>query len=588
MRNSDIRPFWKRIFSVTVLMFSISVVLLILINAVVLFSELQEEAETNIDNAVNMSDKIVYSYLNQFDYSINSMSIINDLVDMNEKRERYISPQKYRLELEKKLKDFYFSFSGIAGILYKDNNSNFVCVGQIGSNADAVNIFDEIVNEYEKNQQSTWRTISSVDKKYLAYYKNISYLDDGFSMHDGGKMVVLLDEEMVYRDTFKDNDESGMKIFAIDGFGRICCGDVRDEVGMHFDEVFTSKGNFFAKNDNNELYYVKHRVSVVSGWKTVGIMPVADIYYPVVTIILNSLFVFFVILIAAMFIFYKVSSYINVPLIRLAQQLKNVENGNYDTIEQISDKTEIGYLYYKFNEMVTKLNEQFNENYLLNIQMKEAYIKTLEQQINPHFIFNTLQLIQMMCISGRTKDAFDVCGYFGEVVRFNLQEEDEVKIEDELENLKNYFKIIELRFYQKFEYTITVPDDIKEFYVLKFLFQPIVENAMQHAFTHHKEKCKIDVLVRNINGEIVVIVKDNGDGMTKERVQEVTKYINDRSNISNHKSIGLKNSNQRIKLLYGEQFGIKIYSKENKGTSILVCVPACKEKKYPKKGGKAE
>jgi len=581
--SRDIKPFWKKIFFAAVLMYSIGMVLFILINATILISELHEDTETDLGNAISMSDKVVYNYLNQFDYSINNMSIIDELVDINENRERYISFQKYRLTIEEKIKDFYFSLSGIAGVLYKDSNANFICVGQITPDVQTADIFDKVVDEYEEKQQSAWRSVSLGNRKYLAYYKNICYLDTSFVMHDGGKMVVLVDEEMVYRDTFKDTEKPGTTIFALDGFGKICCGGESEVVGKYFDDVFTPDDGFFARNDNNKLYYIKHMVSAVNGWKIVGAISISDIYYPIFAIISNSLLIFFIMLAIVMFIFYKISSYMNVPLIRLAKQLKVVENGNYGTIEQINDKTEIGYLYRAFNEMVSKLNEQFNENYILNIQIKEAYIKTLEQQINPHFIFNTLQLIQMMCLAGRTKDAFDVCGYFGEVVRFNLKEEVEVKIEDELENLRNYFKIIELRFYKQFEYAITVPDEIKELYVLKFLFQPIIENSMQHAFTNHKEKCKIDVLVRNINGEIVVVIKDNGDGMTEERVQEVTEYINDRSNISRHKSIGLKNSNQRIKLLYGEQFGIKIYSKQNKGTTILVYVPACKEKKYLKK-----
>lgn len=583
MNSRDIKPFWKRIFRVAVSLYSISMILLIVINIIVLFVDLQKEAQINLDNAISLSDKVMYSYLNQFEYSINDMSIINELVDMCEKRDEYISLHKYRLSIEEKIKDFYFSMSGITGVLYRDNNGNFVNVGQINSTAEAVSVFDGVVKEYEENRQSAWRSVSSDNKNYLAYYKNICYLDGGFELHDGGKMVILVDEEQVYRDSFADAENGETRIFALDSYGNICCGGLREYIGKHFDDVFSEKGNFFVKNDDNKVYYVKHISSSVYGWKIVGVIPMRAIYNPIFLILSNSLLVLLIAAVVAMFVFYKVSSYMNVPLMRLSKQLKNVENGHYDTIEPIEDKTEIGYLYHAFNEMVSKLNKQFNENYLLNLQIKEAYIRTLEQQINPHFIFNTLQLIQMITLTGRTEDAFDVCGYFGEVVRFNLHEEAEVKIEDELENLRNYFKILEFRYYGQLEYTINVPDEVKDFYVTKFLLQPIVENAMQHAFGHNKEKCRIEVLVRHINGEIVFVIKDNGIGMKEEKVRAVTEYINDKSNISSPKSIGLKNSNQRIKLLYGERFGIKIYSKYGKGTTVLVYIPACEEKKYLKK-----
>ncbi|MBP3361067.1 MAG: histidine kinase [Clostridia bacterium] len=581
MNSRDIKPFWRKMFNVAIMLYIVSTVLLVAINIMVVFPKLQKEAETNLDNAISLSDKVMYSYLNQFDYIINDKSIVRDLVNIYERRDEYISLQKYRISIEEKVKDFYFSFSGISGIAYRDNDNNFVNVGEITLDNASV-LFDEAVDGYENDRQYTWRSANAGDKKYIVYYKNICYFDGVFEMHSGGKMVIFIDEEQVYKESFA-NAENGMtRMFTIDHEGYICCGGIREYVGKKFDDVYTRKGNFFAANDTKEIYYVKHIPSSIEGWKTVGIIPMREIYDPIILIILSSFMVLLLIVIAALFAFYKTSRGINVPLIRLSEQLKNIENGHYDTIEQIEDETEIGYLYYSFNEMVSKLNKQFNENYILNLKIKEAYIQTLEKQINPHFIFNTLQLIQMITLAGKTQDAFNVCGYFGEVVRFNLNDATEVRIYEEIDNLKNYFKILEFRYYGEFEYTISLPDDIKDFYTIKFLLQPIVENAMQHAFEYNKSKCRIDVLVRRMNDGIVFIIKDNGIGMTKEKAKEVTEYIESESNISKSKSIGLKNTNQRIKLLYGEKYGVRIYSKYGKGTTIMIHIPENERKKHLK------
>ena len=464
-------------------------------------------------------------------------------------------------------------------MFFSDAGGTFVSVGQIDS-ITADNIYDELVRKVDEPNKYEWRTVSIGNKEYIAYYKNISYLDSNFAMHTGGKMLILIDEEMAYKNTFLEMEDDSTKIFALDGLGYICCGGIREHVGSRFEDVFERKGNFFVEKGSNRLYHIQHTAASIEGWNIVGIIPVWHIYRPILLIIFSSGLILLVSVIMALFIFYKVSSTVNVPLIQLSQHLKNVENGHYKIIETIDDKTEIGFLYHAFNDMVRKLDKQFNENYLLNLKIQEAYIRTLEQQINPHFIFNTLQLIQMIALAGRVEDAVNVCGYFGEVVRFNLHEEAEVRINDEVENLINYFKILEFRYYGEFEYSIEMPEEIKDFYVIKFLLQPIVENAMQHAFVRRKGKCKIDILVKYIKNEIVFIIKDNGIGISEERLQEISDYINNTDNISSSKSIGLKNSNQRIKILYGEQFGIKLYSREGKGTSVLVYIPACEEKRY--------
>lgn len=582
MNNHGIKPFWRKVFRAAILLFSASITLLMVLNAVVVFFVLQKKAETNLDDIIGLSDKVMMSYLNQFDYSINKMSIINKLVDIKEKKNEYISLQRYKQAVEENINEFYFSMSGISGIIYCDDDNNLINVGRIEFEY-ANNVFAEVMEKYETTRKFSWYSVSVGDKNYLACYKRVGYLDSSFIMHSGGNMVIFVDEEQVYRESLTKSENGSSRILVLDRFNKICCGGLREYVGSDFNDIFKRKGGYFVIGDTNELCYIKHISSSVDGWKIVGVTPINDIYVPILLIIGISIGVLLVSGAAAVFVFYRVLSYMNIPLMRLSNQLKNVENGHYDTIEEINDETEIGYLYNSFNDMVSELNKQFNENYILNLKVKDAYIQTLEKQINPHFIFNTLQLIQMITLTGRTEDAFNVCGYFGEVVRFNLNEETEVQVEEEIENLKNYFKILEFRYYGELEYTINIPDEIMHFYTVKFLLQPIIENAMQHAFGQKNIKCRIDVMSKYYKDEIVFIVKDNGIGMSEERIKEVTEYINDESNISSSKSIGLRNTNQRIKLLYGEQFGIKLYSTPGKGTTVLVHLPVCKERKYLKK-----
>ncbi len=579
MNSRNIKPFWKKVFRVAIILYSAGMVLLTVLNTAVAFFALQKKTDNNLDDIIGLSNEVMYSYLNQFDYSINDVSIINELVDLCKNKDANVSLQRYVSTIRETISDFYFSVSGINAIAYRDDDGNFVSVGQIDY-GDAKNAFEEVA---DKGRELTWCSVMAGDKNYLAYYREIGYLADGFKHHRGGEMVIFLDEEQVYKESLANSEKGESRIIVLDSFNTVCCGGLRKYIGREFDDVFTRKGDFYDVDGTGELCYIKYIPSSVNGWKIVGVTPLKDIYAPIILIISISLGVLLICGAIAVFVFYRVLSYMNKPLMRLSQQLKEVKNGHYDAIEEIDDETEIGYLYSSFNDMVSELNRQFNENYLLTLKVKDAYIRTLEKQINPHFIFNTLQLIQMMTVSGKTEDVFNVCGYFGEVVRFNLNQETEIQIREEIENLYNYFKILELRFYGEFEYGIRIPEEIMDFYTIKFLLQPIIENSIQHAFGQKKGKNRIDVSARHIKDEIVFLIKDNGIGIDNEEIGKITEYINDEAQISSSTSVGLRNTNQRIKLLYGSRFGIKLYSRLGKGTTVIIHLPVCREKRFLEK-----
>ena len=179
-------------------------------------------------------------------------------------------------------------------------------------------------------------------------------------------------------------------------------------------------------------------------------------------------------------------------------------------------------------------------------------------------------MIQMAAITQDKYQVFDLVGAFGEIIRFNLKREKIVYVADELDNIENYFRILKMRFGDKLDYYIDVSDEIMSCNIAKFVFQPIVENAFFHGIEELNGIGKITIMAKIINDEVVFVVKDNGVGMDAETLCEIRSAIMGEKNTT---SIGLYNVNERIKLLYGNDYGIEIYSKKGVGTSVMIHFP---------------
>ena len=231
--------------------------------------------------------------------------------------------------------------------------------------------------------------------------------------------------------------------------------------------------------------------------------------------------------------------------------------------------------------------------------IKEVYIKNLEQeqfesrqnairfkmlsaQINPHFLFNTIDNIRMKSLSLGNKDIPYMLKLLAKILRYNLTvESKEVPLFKEIEIISSYLEIQHKRFADRINYDISLLCDATKIEILPLLIQPIVENSFSHGLESKTEGGMIYILVQEIENKdkplLSISIQDNGCGMPQEKIQELQEKLSNPSVEKINSSFGMVNVNQRIKLYYGKEYGITIKSKENEGTCVTITIPLKKQ-----------
>ena len=211
----------------------------------------------------------------------------------------------------------------------------------------------------------------------------------------------------------------------------------------------------------------------------------------------------------------------------------------------------------------------------MNMQ-QEMEFKMLCSQINPHFLYNTLELIRMQAISQKNRSVADSILLLAKSMHYVLENTgtDETTLEKEFDHVKIYLQIQQMRFGRRVNWDFYVESGMNpgEYQILPLLIQPVVENAIVHGLEAVTEEGHISIIVERENGTLVITVRDNGAGLDGERLRQVKEYLKKKQK-NQSRSIGLYNVNQRIKVRYGEEYGIQIESEPYVGTSVILTIP---------------
>lgn len=334
---------------------------------------------------------------------------------------------------------------------------------------------------------------------------------------------------------------------------------------------------------NDNKYIVINRQISQYGWSTLLLLEYGEIskkIYDGTAFLIIMTLIIYMILFAVCIVF---SLSISRRLKILTAKMQKVKAGILVTQPTVGGNDEIAYIDNNFNDMVVKLNEMINQNYIQNIEKKEAELRTLRFQINPHFLYNTLELINSMASVYDCDEIGVVSQKLGEMFRYNIGniDSDFATLYEEVEHIQNYYSIQKIRLEDNIRVIIDVPDELLEHEIPRFILQPIVENAFKYGFGNNKLQGTIRIRARTMGQHLYIMVEDDGEGIEKERLEFVKSYIsNEKTNINDYlgekdarKGIGLYNVNSRIKLCYGDTYGIQIESEKGKGTKVIIRIP---------------
>lgn len=306
---------------------------------------------------------------------------------------------------------------------------------------------------------------------------------------------------------------------------------------------------------------------VTTGWNLYYYSPVSsvtidvnDIAFATMIIVLSC----FGILILMTFVF---SNTFVKRINKLNQQIKIVEDGNLKIEVYSNSRDEIGGLSNSFGKMLNKINTLIDEVYHSKLVQKEAELKALQAQINPHFLYNALSLINWKAI---TIDAMEISQLTNNISKFYRTilngGKNVISVKDEVSNIKCYIQI-QLEFHKNsFDVEYIIEDDIYNYHMINMVLQPIVENAIDHGIDHKREgRGKLTIRGYIEYGHIFFSVQDNGPGMEKEKIDAVF--------LSDEGGYGLKNVHERLKIFFGEKFGISITSEKGSNTCVTIEIP---------------
>ena len=270
-----------------------------------------------------------------------------------------------------------------------------------------------------------------------------------------------------------------------------------------------------------------------------------------------------------------ISNKISNPVTQLEKSMKKVTSGNFDTRIRInSGVSEVVAFTESFNQMVSKIQELIKQNQIEHELKRKMELEALQSQINPHFLYNTLDSIVWMAESKHNDEVILMVNALAGLFRISISGGKRIiTLKDELKHAEHYMLIQKNRYTDKFIYETDIQEDTLDLLVPKLMLQPLLENALYHGIQYLMDMGYIRVEAKRVDENLYIRVSDNGIGMSAEKVQ----------NIFNEKTktwhgVGVNNVNERIKILFGEEYGITFESEIEKGTTVIIKLPkVCNE-----------
>lgn len=252
--------------------------------------------------------------------------------------------------------------------------------------------------------------------------------------------------------------------------------------------------------------------------------------------------------------------------------MEKVENGEIDThIPLGHENDEITFIADNFNKMCQRLNDHIRKSYLAELHQREAEIVALQNQINPHFLYNTLESIRMKAICNGDKEVGKMLYSLAFLFRNQVKGKLIVSIDQEIKYCNKYLELFKFRYDEKFKFSIECEEDLYDKGIVKFTLQPLIENYFVHGIRLERDDNELRIYIYKHLDDIVVEVIDNGRGIPKEKLDDINRRIRECDHSS--KSIGMLNVHERIKIKYGEPYGLTVTSEENKGTNMILRFP---------------
>ncbi|HEY8500342.1 MAG TPA: sensor histidine kinase [Clostridia bacterium] len=513
-------------------------------------------------------DKKIYNILNQ-------ERGINPLIDYEAENE--ITNTIKKIVLSRPEVQSIAIISNKGKFYYADDNSRSSSIRTILPYADVLK------KARQHEGKATWYTDSINGSVNYIYLVRTIYNQDDFS--EIGLQVILVKKEFL-ETVYKGLTKSMQNIVIVSENNELIASRNSEDWFIKSDTLKNLKNERDSQIDSDLKAMVSHTTISDTNWKVITYIPLSELFRDANAlgrkIIILSIIT---VLILSMFNLAIAMGFIN-PINRLVRGMKMVQKDNRIVYIDDERNDEIGFLNQTFNEMSREINHLVTWVYREQITRKEAELKALQSQINPHFLFNTLESINWMAQLNNVPEISKIVTDLSDLMEASIGRDDRlITVEEEFRYSDKYISLLKARFEDKIEFEKEILDGAGEVKIPRLLIQPLVENAVYHGIERLRGKGRISLKAFIEGDMLVIIVMDSGPGIDGTELSALNRMLSmDNDSYfkalgsKRRKSIGIENVNRRIKLFYGDKYGLKIESEQGSFTRVIVNIPINWEK----------
>lgn len=387
----------------------------------------------------------------------------------------------------------------------------------------------------------------------------------------------------------------GGYLYLMDGAGEIVYHPRQQLIYAGLLEENNAAAAAYADGSHNEVYQGQRRQVTVktvgyTGWKLVGVVPSESLWDNYGQLLLFVLFIVIFSVFLLVLVNLRLSAWITAPLKKLDRAVKELEAGAESVDLQVNGPYEVEHLSRSVQSMVSTMRHLMDDILQQEEQKRRSELDVLQSQINPHFLYNTLDSVIWMTENGRTEDAVVMLTSLARFFRISLSRGSNIiTVAEELEHARHYLTIQKMRYKNKFSADISAADGVESLYTIKLIVQPILENAIYHGMDYADGDGRICIQAFREREDVIIEVADNGPGMPEEVVERLLDQGGAYASADTKGSgIGLRNVHRRIQLTFGRAYGLTIFSEPDDGTVVRIRLPALDEeesRRYRKEGG---
>jgi two-component system sensor histidine kinase YesM len=366
----------------------------------------------------------------------------------------------------------------------------------------------------------------------------------------------------------------------IDSKGKIIYDNNHQKIGTQYlskdlDILFTE--NSLIQKERSDKKLITFSPIMNGNWNIVGSIPMNDLLTGTDQIRFWTLLLAGVSIIISIFASVVLSVNLERPIKKLEKTMKEVEKGNFDVRVSITSIDEMAALGKGFNTMTMQVQNLIDRVFQIQLKEQEAELNALQSQINPHFLYNTMETISSIAEIKEVEEISQIAKALSNMFRYSTKQGMIlVTIAEEIEHVHDYIKILNIRHGEKYKINIDIPEAVMQCTTLKLILQPIVENAVYHGLEPGNGSGAITIRGLNAGNEIHLFISDDGIGFTPKKLEQERKKLNNLSHTEQNKksgTIGITNVHERIRLYFGREYGISIDSTYEHGTTVMIKLP---------------